>query len=242
MKNILLFVLVLCLGKTVLGQDTLQLLNGKTKYVEVIKEDYDHVTYQEYNDKNELGRKRKKDLENVFAISYKDSAVSQIYREDSLYGNYWSVAEMKYYLEGRRQARKHFRPYKTFLIGVAVGTGVSLYSIFPPVYGEKDVYTQVYDTITNSWANVYYKQPKALSVPMPYWEVVPLSAYVYFAGKITNDKKFKADKMELFQNKMFVMGYKETVINRQVYAAAGSSFGSFIITNLGYLILDPAQD
>lgn len=242
MKNIFVFILVLLIGNEVLAQDTLQLLNGRTKLVQVIKEDYDYVQYRKYKSDSTYGRKRKKDLENVFAIAYQDKKVSQIYREDSLVGNYWSIAEMQDYLKGRRQARKHFKPYKTFMIGLAVGTGVSMYSIFPPVYDHKDVYTQVYDTITNTWTNVYYKKPQALAVPIPYWEVIPLSAYVYFAGRITNDKKFKADDMELFKNKMFLMGYKETVIDRQVYAAAGSSFGSFIVTTLGYVLLDPAQD
>ena len=47
--------------------------------------------------------------------------------------------------------------------------------------------------------------------------------------------------MELFKNNMFLMGYKETVINRQVYAAAGSSFGSYLLTSLAYLIFDPQK-
>lgn len=242
MKNIFFFALVLLFGNQGFAQDTLQMLNGKTKLIEVVKEEYNHVYYRKYKSDSTLGRKRKKDLENVFAIAYQDSAVSQIYREDSLIGNYWTISEMKYYLEGRRQARKHFRPYKTFLIGLGVGTGVSLYSIFPPVYNHKDVYTQVYDTITNTWTSIHYKRPEALAIPMPYWEVVPLSAYVYFAGRITDDKKFKADEMDLFKNKMFVMGYKETVINRQVYAAAGSSFGSYLVTTLGYVIFDPVEN
>ena len=45
--------------------------------------------------------------------------------------------------------------------------------------------------------------------------------------------------MELFKNEMFLMGYRETVVNRQVYAAAGSSFGSYLLTSLGYLVFDP---
>ena len=72
-----------------------------------------------------------------------------------------------------------------------------------------------------------------------YWEIIPLSAYAYGASAITNDKKFKSDKIELFKNEMFLMGYRETVVNRQVYAAAGSSFGSYLLTSLGYLVFDP---
>ncbi len=241
MRKLLLICIVLLLGNGAIAQDTLQLLNGKTKLIKVLKQDYDWVSYRSIKKNGKEGRKHKKNLEHVFAIAYKDSAVSQVYKKDSLYDNYWSVNDMKFYLEGRRQARKHFRPYKTFLMGVAVGTGVAMYSIFPPIINRKDTYTQVHDSITNTWVTVAYKRPVALSIPFPYWEVIPLSAYVYGASVITNDKKFKADDMALFKNKMFVMGYKETVINRQVYAAAGSSFGSYLITSLGYLILDPEK-
>jgi hypothetical protein len=241
MRNLLLICIVIFLGNGAIAQDTLQLLNGKTKLVKIIQQDYDWVSYRSIKNNGEEGRKHKKNLEHVFAIAYKDSSVAQIYKKDSLYDNYWSVNEMKFYLEGRRQARKHFRPYKTFIMGVAVGTGVAMYSIFPPIIKRNDTYTQIYDSITNTWITVAYKRPVALSVPLPYWEILPLSAFVYGASVITNNKKFEADKMELFKNKMFLMGYKETAVNRQVYAAAGASFGSHIITIASYLIFDPAK-
>jgi hypothetical protein len=239
MRNLLLICIVFLLGNAVNAQDTIQLLNGKTKLVKVLEQDYDWVRYRSLKKNGEEGRKRKKNLEHVFAIAYKDSSVSQIYKKDSLYDNYWSVNDMKFYLEGRRQARKNFRPYKTFMMGVAIGTGVAMYSIFPPIIDRTDTYLNVYDSVTNTSVAIVYERPTALTIPIPYWEVIPLSAYVYGAGVITNDKRFKADKMELFKNNMFLMGYKETVINRQVYAAAGSSFGSYILTSIGYLIFDP---
>jgi len=242
MRKLILTCFVLLLGNEAIAQDTIQMLSGRTKLVKIIKQDYDWVSYRSINKNGKEGRKHKKNLEKIFAIAYKDSAVAQIYKKDSLFDNYWSVNEMKFYLEGRRQARKHFRPYKTFLMGVAVGTGVAMYSIFPPIISRKQNYTQNYDSITNTWVTVSYKNPVALSIPFPYWEIIPLSAYVYGASAITKDKKFKSDKMELFQNNMFLMGYKETVVNRQVYAAAGSSFGSYLLTSLAYFIFDPENN
>lgn len=239
MRNLLLICVVLFFGNGASAQDTLLLINGKTKLVNILEEDYDKVYYRSIKKDGSEGRKRKKDLEHVFAIAYKDSAISQIYKKDSLYENYWSVSDMKFYLEGRRQARKHFRPYKTFIIGVAVGTGVAMYSIFPPIINRKEILTPIYDTITNTSVIVNYQKPIALSIPFPYWEIIPLSGFIYGASLVTNDKKFKADNMELLKNNMFLMGYKETVINRQVYAAAGASFGSYLLTSLGYFVFDP---
>lgn len=239
MRNLVLVFIALLIGNVAKSQDTLQLLNGKTKIVHIIEQGYDWVSYNSLKKDGTAGRKHKKKIEKVFAIAYKDSAIAQIYRKDSISDNYWSVEEMKFYLKGRRQARKHFRPYKTFLLGIAVGTGVSMYSIFPPVINRKESLTNVYDSITNTWVTVNYQKPIALAIPFPYWEIIPLSAFVYGASVVTNDKKFKADDMTLFTNNMFVMGYRETVINRQVYAAAGASFGSYILTSVGYFFLDP---
>ncbi len=238
MRNSIIIFVVLLFSNGAIAQDTLQLLNGKTKLVNIIKENYDWVTYRSVKKDGSEGRKHKKELEHVFAIVYKDSAVSQVYKQDSMYDNYWSVNEMKFYLEGRRQARKHFRPYKTFIMGVAVGTGVAMYSIFPPIINKNEILSTVYDSITNTPVKVNYQRPLALAIPIPYWEIIPLSAFVYGAGAITNDKRFKADNMELLKNKMFVMGYKETVLNRQVYTAAGASFGSYLLTSLGYFVFD----
>lgn len=242
MKRLLPLICFLVLSSVVVGQDTLQLLNGKTKLIEVISEDYDHLRYRELKKNGELGRKRKKSTDHIFAIVYKDSVTSQVYRKDSLMENYWTVSEMKFYLEGRRQARKHFRPYKTFLLGLAVGSGTALYGNFPIVISEKDQSVQVYDTISGGYVTINSVKPTALAISLPYWEIIPLSAFVYGASRITNDKAFKADDQAMFQNRMFVLGYKETVINRQTYAAAGSSLGSLILVKLSYLFFDPALD
>lgn len=239
MRKLILICFILLLGNSAISQDTLQLLNGKTKLVNILQENYDWVTYRSVKKDGSEGRKRKKELEHVFAIVYKDSAVSQVYKKDSMYDNYWSVNEMKFYLEGRRQARKHFRPYKTFIMGIAVGTGIAMYSIFPPIINKKEILSTAYDSITNTPVRVNYQRPLSLAIPIPYWEIIPLSAFVYGAGAITNVKRFKADNMELLENEMFKMGYKETVLNRQVYAAAGASFGSYLLTSLGYFVFDP---
>lgn len=242
MKRMLPILCFLLSSVAVFGQDTLQLLNGKTKIVEVVSEDYDEVRYRKIKKNGELGRIHSKNTDYIFAVIYKDSTTSQVYQLDSLVDNYWTVAQMKYYLEGRRQARKHFRPYKTFMLGLAVGSGVALYGNFPPVISEKDQSVQVYDSITGGYVTVNSVQPTALALSLPYWEIIPLSAFVYGASRITIDKNFKADDHDLFQNKMFIMGYKETVINRQTYAAAGSSLGSLIIVKLSYLFFDPILD
>ncbi len=234
------FVLVL-LSSGLFAQDTLMLLNGKMKLAFVDTMDYDFVYYKKVKKDGSKGKKKKKNLDHLFSVNNQDSSLF-IYSKDSLFDNYWSITEMKFYLEGRRQARKYYKPYKTLLIGAGVGTGVAMYSLFPIKYGEKERLLFVRDTITNSIVTVKYIDSQALTVPIPYWEIIPIGTYIYYAGSASNSKKFKADDMEMFKDELFMIGYKETVIDRKVYSAVGASLGSFLTTLLGYMVFDPIQN
>ena len=233
----LLFLLVLCATST-FAQDTLQLLNGKHKLGVVDTMDFDFIFYRKVKKNGELGRRKKKNLDHVFSINKADTVVF-VYQKDSMFDNYWSVNQMKHYLEGRRQARKHYKPYKTMLTGAAVGTGVAMYSLFPIKYGEKERFLKLRDTVTNSTVELKYMDAQALTIPVPYWEIIPIGVYVYYQGAARDSKNFKADDQEMFKNEMFMLGYKETVIDRKVFSAVGSSVGSFLTTMLGYMIFDP---
>ena len=89
---------------------------------------------------------------------------------------------------------------------------------------------------------VKFEDSQSLTIPMPYWEIVPLGLYAYYSGKSSDSKSFKADDMEMFSKEMFSIGYKETVVNRKVYSAVGASFASFLTTFIGYMIFDPVEN
>lgn len=201
--------------------------------------DFDFLYYHKVKPDGTLGKKKKKNLDHIFSVDYKKGETRYIYQEDTLFDNFFSIKEMEYYLEGRRQARKHYKPYKTIVYGTALGTGVALYSLFPIKYGEKTRTETFLDTVTNSAVNVTLKSKEAITVPIPYWELLPLGIFTYYQGNAKNTKSFKADDMEKFKSEAFMVGYKETVINRKVLAAVSSSIGSYLITMLGYITFDP---
>lgn len=236
-----LFLLLIFSASICSAQDTLLLLSGKNKLAFVDTMDYDFVYYHKVKKDGSEGRRKKKNLDHVFSINKSDTCI-YVYEKDSLYDNYWSVNEMKHYLEGRRQARKHYKPYKTLLIGAGVGTGVALYSLFPIKYGEKERELYIRDTVTNSLVTVRFTDQQALSIPIPYWEIIPIGVYVYYVGAAKNTKNFKADDQTQFKKAMFMIGYKETVVNRKVYSAVGASVGSFLTTMLSYMIFDPVEN
>ena len=218
------------------SQDTLKLLNGKHKLAVFEKIESDFVYYKKIKKDGAIGKRKKKNLDYIFSVNKLDTCI-YVYQKDSLMGNYWSIEEMKDYIEGRRQARKYFKPYKTLLIGAGVGTGIAFYSLFPIKYNEKERYT-----INDNNDSILYKDYNTLTIPIPFWEVIPLSIYSYYSSKVKDVNRFKADYMEMFSKEMFVLGYKETVINRKTYSAFGSSLGSFLTTALGYVIFNPVEN
>lgn len=237
-KLTLLFVIISSFG---FAQDTLNLLNGKSKLIKVDTMDYDFVYYNKVKKDGSIGGKKKKNLDHIFSIEKQDTCLF-VYQQDSLFDNFWSVSEMGHYLDGRQQARKYYKPYKTLLIGAGIGTGVAMYSLFPIKYGEKERLFVLRDSVTNSTDTVRFIDRQALTIPIPYWEILPLGIYVYYAGSASDSKNFKADDQEDFKNEAFMTGYKETVIDRKVYSAVGASVGSFLTTIFGYMIFDPVTD
>lgn len=241
MKKIL-FVFILLFGQNISAQDTLRLMSGKEKMVAFQSMDYDFVYYKKIKKNGKLSRKKKKNLDFIFSINFKDSAAHYVYKQDTLFGNDFSLTEMEYYLEGKRQARKHYKTYKTALIGTSVGVGVAMYSLFPIKYNQQiDSISASLDPVTLRYRGIYQESSDALTIPIPYWEIIPLGTYIYFASH-AHPKNIKADDPDLKEQEAFVIGYKEVATNMRVLTSTVSSISSYLLTTLGYIIFDPISN
>lgn len=225
------------------AQDTLKLLSGKSKLIQLHSHDYDFIYYKKVKENGEVGRKRKKNLDHIFTVNYKDSARQYFYQQDTMFDNFMSINEMEYYLEGRRQGRKHYKAYKTMLIGAALGAGVGMYSLFPLKYNKKEKSVNLRDSVTNSTSTIRYFNQDAISIPIPYWEIFPIGCYLYYVSTNTavSTQKYKADSVDMFKEEAFTVGYKQTVSDRKLLAAFGSSVGSFVMTVVSYFVFDPVE-
>jgi hypothetical protein len=121
------------------AQDTLQLLNGKKKIVKIIHETPSFVVYQKIKDKDttKLGKEKSYDKADIFRISYlfpngNDSIqkITQVYKVDSMMGDYFTVQEMEMFLHGESQSRKNYKCFKYALGGVGVGLGSGFFGSF----------------------------------------------------------------------------------------------------------------
>lgn len=77
------------------------------------------------------------DLELVYSVKYSSGTETVFYKQDTLFGNYYSEKEVKYFLQGERDARKYYHcPGWTtgaFLAGFAGGyTQNFIFTFLPP--------------------------------------------------------------------------------------------------------------
>lgn len=76
------------------------------------------------------------DLDLVFSVRYNNGSESVFYKQDTLFGNYYSAQEIKYFLQGERDARMNYHcPMWTtgaFIAGFAGGYTKSYLTFIPP--------------------------------------------------------------------------------------------------------------
>ena len=112
MKVRLLVCMLVCFGCRLMAQtpepmDTVYLMSGKT-VAGVVKDTS--------NQKLKILIPRKGnfkadfiDQELIFSVKYKNGTESVFYVQDTLFGNYYTPNEVRYYLQGERDARKSYR-------------------------------------------------------------------------------------------------------------------------------------
>ncbi len=77
------------------------------------------------------------DQELVFSVKYGQSGQEVIfYKQDTLFGNYYTPQEVRYFLQGERDARRYYRcPGWTagaFVLGAACGYSRQMWALGPP--------------------------------------------------------------------------------------------------------------
>lgn len=197
MKILIFSTLIIFSSVSLNAQDTLQLINGKSKIVKVNFETSTHVVYQKIKkgDTTKLGRKKNIEKEDIFRINYFFNAaldsvpkISQIYQVDSSMGDYFTVKEMEMFLLGKSQAHKNYKALKYALVGFCVGAGAGYLG--------------------------------------PFWGAIPVGGYTAIAGSWTISPFFKADQPQWFNDLHFSAGYKETArIKQAKYAIIGGTVG-----------------
>jgi hypothetical protein len=139
MKRLFIFCILSLFSRLLLAQtpeplDTVYLMSGKT-VAGVVKDSIDDqlkiLVPRKGNFKADFI-----DLDLVYSVKYKNGVESVFYKQDTLFGNYYTAQEVKYFLQGERDATRSFRcPVWTtgaFVAGFGAGITGSIFSFAVP--------------------------------------------------------------------------------------------------------------
>ena len=139
MRRVLIFLVSLATAVLVRGQDHILLMNGQIIDAKVIGQSTLEVRYALITG-NKV-KERAEPTESVFSVTDSLGVEKVWYFQDSLFGNEFSVQQMRHYIRGEQDARKDKRFILPMIGGFVTGAGLVIgfdmeimALLIPPVY------------------------------------------------------------------------------------------------------------
>jgi hypothetical protein len=152
-RTLLLPILLFLLGAGVHAQsDTLLLMNGQKIGGRVLGQSTLEVRYLEFG-RNGRIKERSEPTESVFSVTDSLGREKVWYFHDTVFGNDFTVDQMRWYIKGEQDARKGYKPFWPMAGGFLVGAGATIgfnlevnSLMLPPIYGGLMVLPRVHVT------------------------------------------------------------------------------------------------
>ena len=140
MRSFLVFSLFLAVAFPLKAQVRILLMNGQTISAKVIGQSTLEVRYALI--KNNRVKERAEPTENVFSVTDSMGVEKVWYFYDTLFGNDYTVQQMRHYMAGEQDARKSKLFVVPMIGGFVAGAGLvicvdmeSMALLIPPIYG-----------------------------------------------------------------------------------------------------------
>lgn len=140
MRLVHLFLALNTIALQLQAQDRILLMNGQTIDAKVIGQSTLEVRYALI--RNEKVKERAEPTENVFSVTDSSGVEKLWYFQDSLFGNDFTVQQMRHYIRGEQDARKGYKPIIPMIGGFVAGAGLVIgldiefmALLIPPIYG-----------------------------------------------------------------------------------------------------------
>ncbi len=157
-----LFFFTVILNNVSVGQDTINLMNGKTLVVkDLMFEDPKLIFSGIYNQKKVKLKQGTIEFYRTFSVTDAKGVETVLYRQDSALGEYRSETEMRYFVYGEQHAHTHYKPMWAAGIAGGVSLAISLFDTYNP----KQVITVLGDTIPSGMLR---SEPSIIHVLVPF--------------------------------------------------------------------------
>ena len=150
MRILLLLSFTLCLA-TVHAQDKINLMNGQVLEGQVIGQSSLEIRYLVPNKHKRV--ERAEPTSSVFSVVDSVGHEKVWYFMDTLFGNEYTIPQMRWFIEGERDARKGYKPLLPVLGGFVLGAGLTMALdlevnslLLPPIYAGAMALPRVYVT------------------------------------------------------------------------------------------------
>lgn len=152
MRSLLFSLLALLLGLAhANGQDRINLMNGQVLEGKVVGQSSLEIRY--LVPKKSRLVERSEPTSSVFSVTDSLGREKVWYFMDTLFGNDYSVAEMRWFINGERDARNGYKPWGPMIGGFVLGAGLTMALdlevnslLIPPVYAGLMAWPRVYVT------------------------------------------------------------------------------------------------
>ncbi len=149
--RIILFLLLLATISSARAQDTINLMNGQLLNAKVIGQSTMEIRY--LLPRHGKMVERTEPTNGVFSVTDSLGQEKVWYFKDTLFGNTYTIPEMRWFIKGERDARLGYRPIVPILGGFAVGAGLTMAMnlqvnsfLIPPLYAGLMAWPRVYVT------------------------------------------------------------------------------------------------
>ncbi len=222
-----LFFFTVILNNVSVGQDTINLMNGKTLVVKDLMFEDPKLSFSGiYSQKKVKLKQGTIEFYRTFSVTDAKGVETVLYRQDSALGEYRSETEMRYFVYGEQHAHTHYKPMWAAGIAGGVSLAISLFDTYNP----KQVITVLGDTIPSGMLR---SEPSIIHVLVPF-VVTSLIGLPKVRLRLSEVKD-----RALVNDENFLTGYARIARQKKLFHALGGSLAGVATGLFTYYLFKP---
>lgn len=195
-----------------MAQDEIVLLNGKVLEGKITKQDDAYLTMQYANKRDKM---KTYDIEKYRMFSFTEAGKGEkvIYYQDSLLGNFLSVEEMRYFIQGQQDADRAYNSKGAFVAGFVLGLGA-----------------------VAATSGGFQNDPGIIPLTAPF------VCILFYGSKKVKIKMESVSDPELLSHESYIQGYVRVARKKRIFGSVKGSIGGILGGIGAWLLISPEED